>query len=266
MTKSIIWSRRLLVTVLSVIVVFGMVFAMALPVYGVDGKNATSSAVYTKADPDSWYMAWDFGPNDKIYARFSIAVLEGVYPKGGDVTFSFEKKVGDEWQYVGSQSAGWYDYDSIGVTIEVTILSEPGEYRVSGGWSGDGYYSAIVDNYPCIFTITDSSPPPSDPVPPVPPSTPVISPTPAAPVVAPPTTTVGKGAKKKVTKTTTGITKKSVKVYAKASQKAKKRTTFKKGKKLTIVGKSGKFYKITFKLKNKAKTGYVLQSSVKVKK
>jgi hypothetical protein len=63
-----------------------------------------------------------------------------------------------------------------------------------------------------------------------------------------------------------GITKKTLKVYSKASTKAKKLTTFKKGKKIVITGKNGKFYEISFKLKGKSRTGYVLKTSIKVKK
>jgi hypothetical protein len=63
-----------------------------------------------------------------------------------------------------------------------------------------------------------------------------------------------------------GTAKKSVKVYAKASTKAKKLTSFKKGKKVVITGKSGKFYKVSLKIKGKTKVGYVAKASIKVKK
>jgi hypothetical protein len=56
--------------------------------------------------------------------------------------------------------------------------------------------------------------------------------------------------------------KKAVKVYKKASTKGKKLTTLEKGQKFVITGKSGKFFKGTAK----GKTGYVVQSSLKVKK
>jgi hypothetical protein len=63
-----------------------------------------------------------------------------------------------------------------------------------------------------------------------------------------------------------GITKKALKVYSKASTKAKKLASFKKGKKIVITGKSGKYYKVSFKLKGKTRVGFVAKTSIKVKK
>jgi hypothetical protein len=66
-------------------------------------------------------------------------------------------------------------------------------------------------------------------------------------------------------KKASGTTKKAIKVYSKAG-KGKKLTTLKKGKKVIITGKSGKYFKVSLKVKEKTKTGYIAQKSVKVKK
>ncbi|MDR1014153.1 MAG: hypothetical protein LBL86_04140 [Coriobacteriales bacterium] len=45
----------------------------------------------------------------------------------------------------------------------------------------------------------------------------------------------------------------------------KKLTVFKKARPVTIIGKSGRLYKVQFKLNGKATTGYVAQTFVSVK-
>lgn len=51
-------------------------------------------------------------------------------------------------------------------------------------------------------------------------------------------------------------------VYAKASSKSKKVATHKSSKSITVIGMSGKYYKVPFKLKGKAKTGYIPKAKV----
>jgi hypothetical protein len=149
-----------------------------------------------------------------------------------------------------------------------------GAYRVKTVYIGDeNWLPAEADWYE--FSIIPSSTPPAPPVnppvaPPVSPPAPAADPAPlpapvarTAPVeVAPEPVKVDKPAVVK----TVGTVKKSVKVYSKANKKGKKLATLKKGKTVTIVGKSGKYYKVTFKLKGKTKTGFVVKTSIKVKK
>jgi hypothetical protein len=62
-----------------------------------------------------------------------------------------------------------------------------------------------------------------------------------------------------------GTTKRAVNVYSKASH-GKKLTVFKKARPVAIIGKSGRLYKVQFKLNGKATVGYVAQTFVNVKR
>jgi hypothetical protein len=60
-----------------------------------------------------------------------------------------------------------------------------------------------------------------------------------------------------------GVVKKAVKVYSAPKASKATRVTLKKGTKVTIVGKNGKFFEVSFWLKGKTKTGFVVRGGVK---
>jgi hypothetical protein len=149
--------------------------------------------------------------------------------------------------------------------IELSAADSIGEYKFTITYIGDDY-SYTFEGAPYVkdnFYIKDAS---DQTVP----GTPIfdewgepITDTTKPEVKPSPPPTVKKIAKKGVVKI---AKKKTAKVFKKANKKSKVLAKLKKNFKFTILGKNGKYYKVTFKKKGKKITGYIAKKYVRIKK
>jgi hypothetical protein len=296
MLKSVTWSRRLLVALLSVILVLGMIVTSPLAAYGDNQPKPTTTVVDIISNASGELV---YGIHEIPVSGFdAVAFAEArTYkydsaPCGGSCTFIFQssQNEGGNWtdlfsidaRATGGDISDSYEYSSRRMRLlgarhfnpdaypQPKLLMEVGLYRFKAVYDDDPLsLRSESDWYEFrIVEVADSNLPPGLPSNPpstyVPPAAAPASPVVAASIVAATPTPVVDKAKK--AKTTIGTAKKTVNVYTKASSKAKILKKLKKGSKVTITGKSGSFYKVTLKIKGKTKVGYVLKTSIKVKK